>query len=457
MKRHNNVIICVLLIMIMLVSLLFPAYAVGVSGSVDGKETICQEKDAHSSNENILAGYDDSLVSARNFHSIIGANPYDETEVIEKGIDIIRYIGDAHTESGGKCAYFKDAEIVDFTFLHSFDTGEIRYVSLDFRAIDGSAAGFLILDCTDDSVPIWGTGESGVMSSYHTMKMELAKNDRQIFTNMQATDDEIYFFYYGMNFGCGIVKDNRMYIYEINDLLHPEDNAMPKAYISDFSSPRGEERPPRSDYESACFPVDADKARKIEERYGVLENNLLENEERAITYPSEAIINGVPDYMSNTTYSCIPTSMANIIAYWDMNGFPDLVPTSSHYNREIYIKSAITSYMQECTGGTTSNSSIDPAFDNYISDHGSYRYSGIDETDPLFSYLQAEIYSYESPCLIGIPNYYASPHCTTGVGYDTTIRQRVIVHDNHSDTVEDFMIYWSEVDFMFSCSIRNAW
>ena len=80
--------------------------------------------------------------------------------------------------------------------------------------------------------------------------------------------------------------------------------------------------------------------------------------------------------------------MANIIAYWDMNGFPDLVPSSSHYNRELYIKSEITSYMQGCTGGTTSNSSIDPAFDNYISDHGSYRYSGIDETDPLFSYFK---------------------------------------------------------------------
>ena len=175
---------------------------------------------------------------------------------------------------------------------------------------------------------------------------------------------------------------------------------------------------------------------------------------RRIAYPDSYSISGVPNYRQSTGCLCVPTSMSNVLSYWDQNGRPDLVPSSQDSDRETYIKNSIVAYLT-AAGGTGSNDSIDPAFDSYVKDNGNYNYTGIGIWNPSFSDLKSEIYGFECPCLIGFPLIYGGGHMTTGVGYSCSSGNKVLVHDNHSRVA----VYqnWSDVDYMFSCTIRIPW
>ena len=150
--------------------------------------------------------------------------------------------------------------------------------------------------------------------------------------------------------------------------------------------------------------------------------------------------------------------MSNIIGYWDENGREELVPSTNDNTdaqRREYIQVRLVTYMK-AADGETANASIDPAFEAYIEDNGGYRYTGIEISYPSFTDLQMEIYSFECPCLIGFPvGVYSETrgHSTTGIGYSTTTGNKVKVFDNHSS----YAVYqsWDDVDFMFSCNIRN--
>ena len=185
---------------------------------------------------------------------------------------------------------------------------------------------------------------------------------------------------------------------------------------------------------------------------------------KSLVYPDYYVISGVPGYNQSSVYiygtytnvTCIPCSMSNIIGYWDANGYGNLAPS---INTEYYIKQNIY-YALLDAGGTTSNSNINSGFSTYVSNNGSYYYSGFSSSSPAYNDLKAEIYGYESPCLIGIPvsgnSPYSEPHMTTGIGYDCVIGARVIVQDNHHGTTNIYL-NWIAVDFMFSFSVSNPW
>lgn len=175
---------------------------------------------------------------------------------------------------------------------------------------------------------------------------------------------------------------------------------------------------------------------------------------------------GVPNYSQWRNYNyngktmdivCQPTSMANILAYHDSGLYPNLVPSGS--DRELYTKVNIFQALQ-AAGGYGLLSSIDPAFDFYIAANGNYNYSGISLEWPSVSdyeKLQAEIYAFGLPCLIGFPVSGPSnaDHMTTGVGYDKSSGTKmVIVHDNHV-TVPVYQA-WADVNYIFSCTLRTA-
>lgn len=155
-------------------------------------------------------------------------------------------------------------------------------------------------------------------------------------------------------------------------------------------------------------------------------------------------IEGVPDYQQADGYLCINTSLLNVIRYWDLNGFSDLIPWWVTIN-------ATRSRIQTClvnNGGSGSNSSIPGAVEEYVETYGNYAAVVDNMWYPEFFDLKFEI-NYGDPCLVGFPDFYTSPHMTTGVGYSIAgDTEYVIVHDNHSNTAEDVAIPFVEVDFI---------
>ena len=114
----------------------------------------------------------------------------------------------------------------------------------------------------------------------------------------------------------------------------------------------------------------------------------------------------------------------------------------------IFVRATIESYLV-LNGGSGYNSSIPGAVSAYAIAHGNYD-SLIDNIwNPEFFDLQFEI-SEGYPCLVGFPYYYGSGHMTTGVGYFSMPVgiDYCTVHDNHSDTPENVIISFSEVDFI---------
>ncbi len=286
-------------------------------------------------------------------------------------------------------------------------------------------------------------------SSFSASSSPYAQVEEVLKTKSFTSND--YYFYSPMTYGCGFLNtDGLVDIYDINALIcneEPnEDNVLRNV---SFRSVETAETTASNDRRVVG---DAEAVLDYEQRRAELDMTTL----RSIEYPDYYMISGVPDYQQSSGCLCIPTSMANILGYWDQNGRPDLVPSSQDSNRETYIKNNIVAYLQEA-GGTTNNNYIDPAFDSYITDNGAYRYVGVGIWNPDYADLKSEIYGFECPCMIGFPLVYGGGHMTTGVGYSCSSGNMVIVHDNHSTTTTNVYQNWSDVDFMFSCTIRIPW
>ena len=363
---------------------------------------------------------------------ILATEVFDEKLVFSEGLAEIEGIATNIDEF----SYWKNGVVVDFKWLHSFETGLITHALFEIIGENGQH-GYMIYDCEREE-----SSSFSATASPYTLAEE-ALQTRSLTNNN-------YYFYSPMAYGCGVLNDNDLVdIYDIYSLITDEEldeNNVIKNVS--FHSVEGEKTTkPRE----RIVVGDADAVFQYEQRRAELDA-LINN--RILYYPDYYSISGVPNYSQSSGCLCIPTAMSNILSYWDQNGRPNLVPSSQDSNRETYIKDNIVAYLT-AAGGTGQNSSIDPAFDAYIDDNGDYYYTGIGMWYPYYSDLKAEIYGYECPCLIGFPSIYGGGHMTTGVGYSCSYGNKVIVHDNHSTSA----VYqsWSDVDYMFSCSIRIPW
>ena len=303
--------------------------------------------------------------------------------------------------------------------------------------------GYLIYDCEDPGPLSYAATES----IFRLCDATLSSSSQMRKIVGVSSVEELYYFYFGLNFGCGVLHaDGIIDIYNIRDIIA---NQAPACIT-------------KNSFSAMSAVVTEKKQTTLSgspEAIAAFQERLATANMRSINYPDYYILSGVPDYQQTAEENiiCIPTSMANILAYWDMNGYPNLVPTTSDSDRYGYTTTNILYYLT-AAGGHTTNSSIDPAFAAYVAANGNYHYAGVSATNPQFSYLMAEIYSFTSPCLIGTPNYflYNGPHMTTGVGFKREDnKELVIVHDNWPNTAVDLIIPWGNVDFLFSCVIKN--
>lgn len=426
---------------------IFVLLCVCISGTIATDSVVIECESEDDASFSLVSMSDDTIVDVHDIVELaIYSNMYSKENLPSKVLDDYEKISTKIEEFN----YWQDADIIDIKWLHSFETGLESYVLIDVLGKNGQY-GYMVYDCTNEETDSYSASKSPYLLAEDFFAT--TAEDENIF--IPLNDDEIYYFYSVLSYGYGVINENGLVdIYNIRYLLSGEDCNEPSVFcnvsfsqVETYKEDVPQERVLIGDKEA----IQEFEARK--------EAFYTSKSTKTIDYPDSYTISGVPDYQQSTGCTCIPTSMSNIISYWDQNGRPDLVPASSDSDRESYIKENIVSCLTNA-GSTEANSSIDPAFAEYIASNGDYKYTGIAAKNPDYDDLISEIYGYEYPCMIGVKKGlapYNSPHSTTGVGYDCVVGQRVIVHDNWGSTETDVRINWSYIDFMFSCSIKKPW
>ena len=168
--------------------------------------------------------------------------------------------------------------------------------------------------------------------------------------------------------------------------------------------------------------------------------------------PVKGYIEDVPMNVQTTSFPCIPTSLLNVIQYWDERDYPNLISTISAAKDDI--KAAL-----DAEGGHTKNASIPGAVSSYADDKGYYG-NAVNMSNPDFYDLKYEIH-YKYPCLVGFPAgvfHSTLGHMTTGVGYEVLSGiEYVYVYDNYSDDIKEEPVRrkFSECDFICGIEILD--
>lgn len=178
-------------------------------------------------------------------------------------------------------------------------------------------------------------------------------------------------------------------------------------------------------------------------------------------------ISGVPDYQQSSITTmintCVPVSAANIIMYWDANGYPNMVSTNNWINAA----NRIAQIMLHTNVNGVLPQYVTPGMRVYFDEHGYTGFGVTRDTSPTFSEAQT-IVNAGHPSLLGLANYTViSPnatgkHMVTLVGfetyYDTSTKkwsQQVIVHDNWDSTGTQVWLKWSSLPVTDIWEISN--
>ncbi|WP_020619049.1 C39 family peptidase [Paenibacillus daejeonensis] len=163
---------------------------------------------------------------------------------------------------------------------------------------------------------------------------------------------------------------------------------------------------------------------------------------------SRRIISGVPDYTN--VIGCSPTSFSNIVKYWDNNGYPNLVQSTTTSTTLIQV---MASYMNTLSNGTTNWNDRVTGMQNFWSDRG---YSvAVTRISANFSTHKTEINNGRPDIINTVNDPTYSDHDMTGVGYeeyqDTNQNlawfRYVIVHDTWSSTGTDVYLYLPQLSW----------
>ena len=88
------------------------------------------------------------------------------------------------------------------------------------------------------------------------------------------------------------------------------------------------------------------------------------------SYPDYSMISDVPYHRQTTACKCIPTSILNVMAYWDGNGYDGLLPSLSRARTEI-VDAMCAAFNN--TGKQTQSRCIPYAVETYADSKGYYR------------------------------------------------------------------------------------
>lgn len=138
---------------------------------------------------------------------ILTTETFDKDTVLRKGLDEIELIATTIDEFN----YWKNPDIVDFRWLHSFKTGLITYALFEIIGENGQP-GYMIYDCELEESDSF----SASASPYALAEESLQKRS--------FTRDDSYYFYTGVSYGCGVLNEDKLLdIYELYSLMADEE------------------------------------------------------------------------------------------------------------------------------------------------------------------------------------------------------------------------------------------
>lgn len=163
-----------------------------------------------------------------------------------------------------------------------------------------------------------------------------------------------------------------------------------------------------------------------------------------ITDYSFKLMSEVPDFLWYK--GCAPTSGANIVKYWDNNGYKNLVQdsTSGSYLIEVLARSQ---YMNTSSSGDTTVKNMKYGIKKYMNDRGYYPTLGDSAT---YNYHVSELKA-SRPTWVTTENHPVwDNHAMTGVGYEQFYNtsklswtKQLILHDTWDNTPREYYIKWS--------------
>ena len=194
--KHKRLISCVLSVfMILLCTGVTPVAAVDdTDNSVETHNQVTIQ-----SNNTV----EDNTVVSDDVISILTSTTFNEKAVLSKGLAEIEVISTDIPEFN----YWKNADLVEFRWLHSFETGLITYALFEIIGENGQH-GYMIYDC-----------EREVSSSFSATASPYTLVEESLQTR-SLTSDKNYYFYAPMTYGCGILNnENLIDIYDIYGLI----------------------------------------------------------------------------------------------------------------------------------------------------------------------------------------------------------------------------------------------
>jgi len=166
-------------------------------------------------------------------------------------------------------------------------------------------------------------------------------------------------------------------------------------------------------------------------------------------------MDSVPDYIQadNTSMEndCVPTTAANILMYWDNNGYSGMSTSNDWKN----VADRIGVITDHSDSDGVSRSEIAPGFEQYISEKNYSSYFDVTrDTSPSFSDLKS-LMDNGDPSSMSVNSYNGGSggHNITLIGYEQyysydtfSWHRSVIVRDNWSSTPESVWFSWGDED-----------
>ncbi|MCZ8540270.1 C39 family peptidase [Psychrobacillus psychrodurans] len=180
-----------------------------------------------------------------------------------------------------------------------------------------------------------------------------------------------------------------------------------------------------------------------------------DNTPYAIVDYSYKVINAVPDYQqsdnSNMDNDCVPTSAANVLMYWDANGFSNISPTNSWTS----VANRIGTIMRHTDSDGVSRSNIVTGLQTFLKERGySSSFSISRDTTPTFPEMKTLINGGD-PSMMSTNGWITQTggHNITLVGFEEYYDQgkikwfrSVIVRDNWGSTPKDVWFTFGSED-----------
>jgi len=152
---------------------------------------------------------------------------------------------------------------------------------------------------------------------------------------------------------------------------------------------------------------------------------------------AEVKISGVPDYQQNDfagTNDCTPVASADILGYWDANGFPNMIDGSNSFATNPAGVTALVDTLKTNMWWSSAGTSLDmikPGMSATIKGRGYTTFSVNNDYAVVWDDIKAEVNN-GLPALFTMYNpFYGALHSVASLGYDEPDGTRiVIVHDN---------------------------